>query len=88
VCRVLRQYRRERPLLRPALLLTGLLGAQLVLGAYTIWTQRAVLPMTAHVAVGAAVLATSLVLTLRTYRLYAGPLRAYRWAFVTERVTA
>jgi cytochrome c oxidase assembly protein subunit 15 len=85
---VLHQYRTERLLLSPALLLTAFLAIQLVLGAYTIWTRRAVLPMTAHVAIGAAVLATSLLLTLRVYRFVAAPVSVYGRAFVSKRVTA
>lgn len=50
---------------RPAELLVLLLLLQVSLGAMTIWSGRAVLPTTAHVATGAAVLATSLLLTLR-----------------------
>jgi cytochrome c oxidase assembly protein subunit 15 len=73
VTRVVSQYRAERRLLRPALLLVGLVLLQLTLGALTIWTRRAVLPMTAHVAVGAAVLATSVVLMLRAARLIVAP---------------
>ena len=73
IARVLSQYRAERRLLRPALLLGGLVLLQLTLGALTIWTRRAVLPMTAHVAVGAAVLATSVVIALRAGRLTAAP---------------
>ena len=73
VTRVLRHYRSEAWLLRPALLLAALVLVQLTLGALTIWTRRAVLPMTAHVAVGAAVLATSVVLMLRAARLVAAP---------------
>jgi len=46
------------------LLAAALLGLQLVLGAFTIWSRRAVLPTTAHLAVGAALLATCLVLAL------------------------
>jgi cytochrome c oxidase assembly protein subunit 15 len=68
VSRVLRHYYEASYLRRPAFVLLGLIVIQLTLGALTIWTQRAVLPMTAHVAVGAAVLATSLILTLRVYR--------------------
>ena len=71
--RIFSQHRAERRLLRPALLLGGLVLLQLTLGALTIWTRRAVLPMTAHVAVGAAVLATSVVITLRAARLTAVP---------------
>jgi heme a synthase len=54
--------------LRPALLLVFLLVVQITLGATLIWTRKAVLPTTAHVAVGAALLGTSLVLTLRCRR--------------------
>ena len=77
VARVLRFHSRESELRRPALGLLALLIVQVTLGALTIWSGRAVLPTTAHVAVGAAVLATSLALTIRTYAL--GGL-----AFVTE----
>ncbi|HZP45774.1 MAG TPA: COX15/CtaA family protein [Candidatus Binataceae bacterium] len=50
---------------RPAELLLALLLLQISLGAITVWSGRAVLPTTAHVATGAALLATSLLLTLR-----------------------
>jgi cytochrome c oxidase assembly protein subunit 15 len=73
MARILNRYRAERRLVRPALLLGGLVLLQLTLGALTIWTQRAVLPMTAHVAVGAAVLATSVVIALRAARCTAAP---------------
>jgi cytochrome c oxidase assembly protein subunit 15 len=67
--RVLGTYRDVAWLRRPAQGLLLLLVAQISLGAITIWSARAVLPTTAHVAVGAAVLATSLTLTLRAFRL-------------------
>jgi cytochrome c oxidase assembly protein subunit 15 len=54
---------------RPALLAGGLVVLQVILGAVTIWSRRAVLPTTAHLVVGAALLATSLVLTLRATRV-------------------
>jgi cytochrome c oxidase assembly protein subunit 15 len=73
IARILSQYHAEKRLLRPALLLGGLVLLQLTLGALTIWTRRAVLPMTSHVAVGAAVLATSVVIALRAARLTAAP---------------
>jgi len=69
VVRVLKAFGAEPSLRRPALVLAGLLLVQWVLGASTIWTQRAVTPMTAHVAVGAAVLAMSVLLALRTHQL-------------------
>ena len=88
VGRVLRQYRTETVLSRPALLLVALVLVQLTLGALTIWTRRAVLPMTAHVAIGAAVLATSLVLTLRIYRLVSATESVQGRDFFSEQVTA
>jgi cytochrome c oxidase assembly protein subunit 15 len=88
VARVLSRYRAERRLLRPALLLVGLVLLQLTLGALTIWTRRAVLPMTAHVAVGAAVLATSVVIMLRAARLTAAPAGVSGQDFLSAQVTA
>ncbi|MBI3758609.1 MAG: COX15/CtaA family protein, partial [Deltaproteobacteria bacterium] len=65
VTRIFSRYRDRSELFRPALLLLALLATQISLGAMTIWSGRAVLPTTAHVAIGAAVLATSLALTIR-----------------------
>ena len=89
VVRVLSAFGREAQLRRTALALFALLMLQLTLGALTIWTQRAVTPMTAHVAVGAAVLATSVILALRTARLV-GPDHAQmrNSNLDSERVTA
>ena len=69
VARVLRNAPGEPRLRRPAVGLLVLLVLQVTLGALTIWSGRAVLPTTAHVAIGAAVLATSLALTIRLYAL-------------------
>jgi cytochrome c oxidase assembly protein subunit 15 len=71
---VLRNYRRQPLLRRPSLAMLVLLAVQITLGGATILSGRAVLPTTAHVAVGAALLATSLALTLRAYRLIDGRL--------------
>jgi len=87
VWRIIRCYRTEQRLRRPAVLLSGLVILQLALGALTIWTRRAVVPMTAHVAVGAAVLATSVVLTLRVYRFMPVPRHAGKGALISEQVT-
>jgi cytochrome c oxidase assembly protein subunit 15 len=73
---VLRNYRNETLLRRPAIGMLALLAAQIALGGLTIVSARAVVPTTAHVAVGAALLATSLALTLRAYRLIDGRLAA------------
>lgn len=69
VARTLREYRDEPLLRRPALGLLVLLAMQIGLGAATVLSRRAVVPTTSHVAVGAAVLATCLALTLRAWRL-------------------
>jgi heme a synthase len=80
-------FREVPQLKRPALLLTGLLLVQLFLGggAYieVLQAQHEPQPLppmvtvtTAHVAVGALLLATSLVLTYRVYRLVGAPGRA------------
>ena len=63
---------RRRParvdLVRPARLAVGLVVLQIALGATTVLTHLAVLPATAHVVVGALLLATCLVLTVRAAR--------------------
>jgi heme a synthase len=74
--RVLRAHRDDQTLRRTALGLFVLLIAQVCLGAITIWSGRAVIPTTSHVAVGAAVLATSTALTLRAYHILGLPQRA------------
>ena len=70
VARVLATHRDEPQLRRPALGLIVLLTTQICLGAITIWSRRAVLPTTSHVAIGAAVLVTCLTLTIRSWRLF------------------
>jgi cytochrome c oxidase assembly protein subunit 15 len=69
VIRIVKHHRQDVSLLNPAMLLTGLLVMQLVLGALIIWSKRAVVPTTAHVAFGAALLATTLVVPLRSFHL-------------------
>ena len=69
VVRALRLYGAEATVRRPALGLLVLLAVQIALGAATVLSRRAVIPTTAHVAVGAGVLAMCLALTLRGYHL-------------------
>ena len=64
----LRARRAPQPIRRPALLAAGLVLVQLLLGATIIWSQRAVVPTTTHVVVGAGILASCLVVSLRTFR--------------------
>jgi len=84
VVRTLREYRDELALRRPALGLLVLLAVQIGLGAETILSRRAVVPTTSHVAVGAAVLATCLAITLRAWHLE----RAARVAGASESARA
>ena len=61
-------HHRGRPeLTRPAALILGLVGLQVTLGALTVLSRRDVSINSAHVVVGALVLATSLVIMLRSW---------------------
>ena len=62
-------HRRHRELTRPAALLLVLVAVQVTLGGVTVLSQRDVWVNSLHVVCGALVLATSLVLTLRTWRV-------------------
>jgi len=68
VARALSRHAAEPLVARPARLLAALLGAQVLLGGATIWTVKAVLPTTLHVAGGAALLACAVTLALRARR--------------------
>jgi cytochrome c oxidase assembly protein subunit 15 len=59
---------RDRRLSRPATLLLFLVAVQVALGAATVLTGKSVVPTTAHVATGAAVLGTCWLVTLRARR--------------------
>jgi cytochrome c oxidase assembly protein subunit 15 len=67
VSRMLRRAGSERLVLLPAALMLALLGLQVFLGALTIWSLRAVVPTTAHVATSSLLFASSVVLTVRTH---------------------
>ena len=58
----------RRELCRPALLLSSLVLLQIVLGGWTIWSEKHVVVNTAHVTVGALVWVTAVSLTLRVHR--------------------
>jgi cytochrome c oxidase assembly protein subunit 15 len=62
-------HRGRRALTRPAALIVGLVALQLTLGAFTVLTRLNVAINSAHVVCGALVLTTSLVITLRSWRL-------------------
>jgi heme a synthase len=65
---ILYHHRDRRELTRPALLIGFLVCVQIALGALTVLSQRDVAINSAHVVCGAVVLATSLVLTLRSWQ--------------------
>jgi cytochrome c oxidase assembly protein subunit 15 len=67
----------DRRLLYPALLIVGLVAVQITLGAATVLSQRNVWINSFHVVGGALTLATSLVITLRTWQVKFG-VRAVR----------
>jgi heme a synthase len=62
------RYRRRNELRTPSIALLLLLCSQITLGAYVIWAEKQFVINSLHVANGALVLATSLVLTLRAHR--------------------
>jgi heme a synthase len=61
-------HRTRAELVRPASLLVLFVAVQVALGAYVVWSGLQPVINTAHVVNGALVLATSLVLTLRSFR--------------------
>jgi heme A synthase len=63
-------HHRQRPeLVRPSALLLVLLVVQITLGALTVLSGRHHIINSLHVATGALVLVTSLVLTMRVHRM-------------------
>ena len=62
-------HARRPELTRPALALVFLVGVQVTLGAFVIWSGKNPAINTLHVVNGALVLGTSLMLTLRCYRV-------------------
>jgi len=62
-------HRSRRELVRPSLLLLFLLPTQITLGALTVLSGKQPVINSFHVVTGASVLVTSLVLTLRTFRI-------------------
>jgi cytochrome c oxidase assembly protein subunit 15 len=64
---------RRHPLARLALLWFGLVVAQALLGAATIWTGKAVDIATAHLACGALCLVTGGLISIISFRMFAAP---------------
>jgi len=81
---VLSSFKSESAMREPAIILMVLMVVQLLLGALTVWTGKNVEAATAHVATGALLLGTSVVLSLRTYHLFRPSAVPVRATFVPE----
>lgn len=74
VVRIVRRHADRSSLTTPAWLLIGLVATQVTLGAFVVLTGKQPIINTLHVATGALVLATCLVITLRAFRIrFEGP---------------
>lgn len=67
---IFRLHRDQPKLTRPAILLVAALVLQVLLAGLTVWTKKAIIPTTAHVATGAFILGTSLFLALRSHLIF------------------
>lgn len=67
---VFANYRNESRFIRPTILLIFLVLAQIGIGGWTVLSKTAIPVATAHVAVGALILATTVVLVLRSLRYF------------------
>jgi heme a synthase len=65
---VFARQRSRGELVRPAALLLVLLGIQITLGAFVVWSGKQFIINSVHVMTGASILGTSVVLTLRAHR--------------------
>ncbi|MCG8607786.1 COX15/CtaA family protein [bacterium] len=81
---VFRFYKQSAKLMRPVFSLLAALILQIVLAGLTIWTQKAVIPTTAHVAVGAFILANCLFLTLRAHLMLRPGEEAAKQGFIIQ----
>ena len=61
-----RWHPREKSLIIPMMLAMFLLGLQIMLGAITIWSSKAVTPTTLHVSCGAAILGTMVYIMIKS----------------------
>jgi cytochrome c oxidase assembly protein subunit 15 len=72
VAAIVRRHGRRAELARPAWVLALAVGVQVTLGAFVVLTGKQPIINTLHVATGSIVLATSVLLTLRTFRARLG----------------
>lgn len=86
--RIFRGQLNQPALVRTSSVLIVALGLQIFLAALTIWTKKAVIPTTAHVATGAFILGTSLFLTLQSYMVFKVKKKEAAQGFLVEQPTA
>ncbi|SRR5581483_918523 len=67
---IFRWHPRAKSIVIPMVLAMFLLGIQIMLGAITIWSQKAVTPTTLHVSCGAAILGTMVYIMVRSRHLF------------------
>ena len=70
---ILHRYPREQQLREPALVMIILVLAQFLFGAMTVWTGKSVQVSTTHVATGALLFGTVMVLLMRAFHIYRLP---------------
>jgi len=85
--RIFRSHRSQSALIRTANVLLSSLIVQILLAAITIWTKKAVIPTTAHVATGAFILGTSLFLTLQIQMLFKAQKKEMAENILVEQLT-
>ncbi len=85
---IFRHHKNKPKLTRTTAILVLALIVQITFAALTIWTKKAMLPTTAHVATGAFILGTSLVLTLRAHRMFLSKESEMREGFFVEQPSA
>ena len=73
--------------MRTAGVLLSSLVLQILLAGITIWTKKAVIPTTAHVAIGAFILGTSLFLNLQIQMLFKAQKKEMAENFLVEQTT-
>jgi cytochrome c oxidase assembly protein subunit 15 len=85
---VFARYRNRLELLRPSILLLGLVTLQITLGAFTVLSRKEYIINSLHVVTGASVLVTTLILTLRAHRARFGDVLGPAGRVADTRLTA
>jgi cytochrome c oxidase assembly protein subunit 15 len=70
IAHIFKTFKSEPGMREPALILLVLFVVQVLLGALTVWTGKAMEVATAHVATGAILLGTSVMLSIRAFHLF------------------